>query len=93
MNFRFSHLENVYFEDCAIDEVDFYEARLKNVEFVNCTINKVTFAKAKMVNVDISQSVVDGINGIGSLRGVTMGYDQLVQLAPAFASEAGIKIK
>jgi uncharacterized protein YjbI with pentapeptide repeats len=93
VNFRFSQLENVYFEGCALDDVDFYEARLKNVEFVNCTINKVTFAKAKMVNVDISQSAVEGINGINSLRGVTMSHDQLLQLAPEFAAEAGIKIK
>jgi len=93
VNFRFSHLENVAFENCVIDDVDFYDAKLKNVEFVNCTINKITFASARMMNVDISESTVDGINGIGSLRGVTMSYDQLMQLAPAFAAEAGIKVK
>jgi len=92
VNFRFSHLENVGFEDCVINDVDFYDARLKNVEFVNCTINKVTFASARMMSVDISKSFVEGINGINSLRGVTMSYDQLMQLAPAFAAEAGIKI-
>ena len=93
VNFRFSRLENVAFEDCVIDDVDFYDASLKNVEFVNCTINKITFASARMTNVDISKSTVEGINGIKSLRGVTMSYDQLLQLAPAFAAEAGIKIK
>jgi uncharacterized protein YjbI with pentapeptide repeats len=92
VNFRFSRLENVAFEDCVINDVDFYDAQLKNVEFVNCTINKVTFASARMISVDISKSNVEGINGINSLRGVTMSYDQLMQLAPAFAAEAGIKI-
>lgn len=92
VNFRFSRLESVAFEDCVINDVDFYDAQLKNVEFVNCTINNVTFASARMVSVDISKSAVDGINGINSLRGVTMSYDQLMQLAPAFAAEAGIKI-
>jgi len=92
VNFRFSRLENVAFEDCVINDVDFYDAQLKNVEFVNCTINNVTFASARMMSVDISKSAVDGINGINSLRGVTMSYDQLMQLAPAFAVEAGIKI-
>jgi hypothetical protein len=46
-----------------------------------------------MTNVDVSQSTIESINGIGSLRGVTMSHDQLMQLAPYFAVEAGIKIK
>lgn len=92
-NFRFTRLENVVFEDCALDDIDFYEAHLKNVEFINCTINKFTFARAKMTNVDISQSTIEGIKGIGSLRGVTMSHAQLMQLAPYFAAEAGIKVK
>jgi len=92
VNFRFSRLENVAFEDCVINDVDFYDAQLKNVEFVNCTINKVTFASARMMSVDISKSSIEGINGVNSLRGVTMSYDQLMQIAPAFALEAGIKI-
>ena len=93
VNFRFSRFENVRFEDCVLDDVDFYEARLKNIEFVNCTINKMTFANASIVNVDISKSTVDTVIGIRSLRGVTISYDQLMQFAPGFASEAGIKIK
>lgn len=92
-NFRFSRLENVVFEDCVLDDVDFYDAHLKNVEFVNCTINKITFAGAKMTNVDISKSTIEDVNGANSLRGVTMSYDQLMQIAPLLASEAGIKIK
>jgi len=93
VNFRFSHLENVGFDGCTLNDVDFYDARLKNVEFVNCTINGITFASARMNNVDISKSTVEGIKGINSLRGVTISYDQLMQLAPSFAAEAGIKVK
>jgi len=92
VNFRLSHLENISFDGCVLNDVDFYNARLKNVEFVNCTINGVTFASARMTNVDISKSQVEGLKGINSLRGVTISYDQLMQFAPAFAAEAGIKI-
>lgn len=93
VNFRFSRLENVAFEDCVLNDVDFYDAQLKNVEFVNCTINKITFASARMINVDISKSYIESVNGVSSLRGVTISYDQLMQLAPSFAKEAGIKVK
>ncbi|MGH7218128.1 MAG: pentapeptide repeat-containing protein [Candidatus Microsaccharimonas sp.] len=92
VNFRLSKVENVIFEDCVIGDVDFYNATLKNVEFINCTISKVTFTSAKMKNVDLSKSTIEAINGIASLKGATISYDQLMQLAPYFAAEAGIKI-
>ena len=93
VNFRFSRLENITFEGCVLNDVDFYEARLKNVEFINCTINKIIFTNARMLNVDISKSFVEALNGTSSLRGATISHDQLLQLAPSFAAEAGIKIK
>ncbi len=93
VNFRSSRFENVTFEDCVLDDVDLYNAQLKNVEFINCTINNITFASARMANVDVSKSSIEGIKGINSLRGVTINYDQLLQLAPAFAADAGIKVK
>jgi uncharacterized protein YjbI with pentapeptide repeats len=92
VNFRLSRLENVIFEDCVIDDVDFYDAKLKNIEFINCSINEITFASARMAHVDISKSTVEGIKGINSLKGVSISYDQLMQLAPAFATEAGLKV-
>lgn len=93
VNFRFATIENMLFENCVLDDADFYGARLKNVDFINCTISKITFANAKMNAVDLSKSTIETINGIASLKGVTINYDQLIQLAPYFATEAGIKIK
>jgi len=93
VNFRFSRFENILFDGCIIDDADFYNATLKNVEFINCTINSITFANARMNAVDISKSQIEGIKGVSSLKGVTISYDQLMQLAPSLASEAGIKVK
>lgn len=93
VNFRFSTLENIIFEDCNISDVDFYNAKLKNIEFINCTINSITFASAKMKNVDLSKSEIMEIIGTNSLKGVTISYEQLMQIAPYLAQEAGIKIK
>lgn len=80
------------FEDCMLDDVDFYGATLKNVEFIGCTIHKITFDAAKMRNVDLSKSTIGKMQGIASLKGATISYDQLIQLAPYFAAEAGIKV-
>ena len=93
VNFRFSRFENILFDGCIIDDADFYNATLKNVEFINCTINSITFANARMSTVDISKSHIEAIKGVSSLKGVTISYDQLMQLAPSLAQEAGIKVK
>ncbi|CAN5176281.1 pentapeptide repeat-containing protein [soil metagenome] len=93
VNFRFSKLENVAFENCVLNDVDFYDAKLKNVQFINCTIQSITFAQSKMDNVDVSQSTIERINGVSSIKGVIISHDQLLELAPYFAAEAGIKIK
>ncbi|MBH2007316.1 pentapeptide repeat-containing protein [Candidatus Saccharibacteria bacterium] len=93
VNFRFSKIEKVAFENCALDDVDFLEAQLKDVRFSNCTINNITFAQARMKNVDLSESTVEGIKGVNSLKGATISHEQLIQLSPYFATEAGIRVK
>lgn len=92
-NFRFATMKNVIFENCILDDVDFNDAALKNIEFISCRLNKVSFTGAKMSGVDLSQSTLEEVRGIGSLRGATISEDQLVQLAPYFAAEAGLKIR
>ena len=92
VNFRFAKLENVVFEDCVLDDADFYGATLRNVEFIGCTITKITFASAKLHNVDLSKSTIDSVQGVASIKGATISYEQLMQLAPYFAAEAGIKV-
>jgi len=91
-NFRSTHMENIIFEDCNLDEVDFNGARLKNIDFINCTIKNISFAGTKIVSVNLSQSHIESIKGVASLKGITISYDQLMQLAPYFAHEAGIKV-
>ncbi len=93
VNFRFAKLENVAFENCVLNDVDFIEAQLKDVEFISCTINSITFSRARMKNVDVSESTIEGIKGVDSLKGVTISHEQLMQLSPYFAVEAGIKVK
>lgn len=93
VNFRLATLESVIFEDCVLDDTDFYGANLKNVAFINCTIAKISFAGAKLRSVDLSQSSIESIQGLESIKGATISHDQLIQLAPYFAAEIGIKIK
>ena len=53
----------------------------------------MAFVTAKMKKVDLSKSRIESVQGISSLKGASISYDQLMHLAPYFAAEAGIKIK
>lgn len=93
VNFRFSRLHSVVFRDCMISDADFNNATLKNVEFIGCTITGISFSSARMDNVDLSGSYIENVKGVRNLKGATIGDDQLIQLAPLLAAEAGLKIK
>lgn len=92
INFRKAKLEDILFKDCMLSDVDFNQGNLKNVRFENCILKDVTFNGAKMVAVDISQSTIEHIKGIDSIKGITISQDQLIQLAPSLALAVGIKI-
>jgi len=93
VNFRKTKLENVVFQNCTLTDVDFNGGNLKNVTFINCILHDVTFNDAKMVTVDISESTIEHIQGISSLRGVTISESQLMMLAPSLALAAGLKVR
>lgn len=76
-----------------ISDADFNNATLKNVEFIGCTITGISFSSARMDNVDLSGSYIENVKGVRNLKGATIGDDQLIQLAPLLAAEAGLKIK
>lgn len=92
VNFRTSKLENVTFENCSLSDVDFNDASLKNITFKQCILNDVTFNNAKMFRVDISQSTIEHIKGIDSLKGATISEEQMLLLAPALVRSAGLKL-
>ena len=72
--------------------MDFNDASLKNITFKQCILNDVTFNNAKMFRVDISQSTIEHIKGIDSLKGATISEEQMLLLAPALVRSAGLKL-
>ena len=48
--------------------------------------------RAYAPNVDLRGARLDGLQGVGSLRGATIGIDQLFGLAPGLAAAVGLRI-
>lgn len=91
-NLRSGRMRNVDFIGCSLREVDFAGASLRNVSFDDCDITGADFTGAKMKNVDLRHARFEFLNGFSGLRGALMTYQQVIQLAPILARQAGIII-
>ncbi|MEU6312327.1 pentapeptide repeat-containing protein [Streptomyces sp. NPDC047014] len=96
LNLRRARLKDVVFEGCVLVEPDFAGAGLERVEFRDgCVLRGADFSGVRMVDVDL-RGVADlggGIaRGVGALAGAVISPGQVVELAPAFAVEVGVRV-
>jgi uncharacterized protein YjbI with pentapeptide repeats len=94
VNFRNSSLREVEFADCVLRDVDFAEAALRQVTFPGSTLQRLAVDRARVQDVDLRGArTIDIASGLDALRGATISYGQLMDLAPAFAQAAGILVR
>jgi uncharacterized protein YjbI with pentapeptide repeats len=91
-NFRRTQLTQVRCEGSVCARADFGAARLDDVKFPGSDLAGADFSNAKCSGVDLRTARLDGLRGVGSLRGATIGVDQLFGLAPGLAAATGLLI-
>jgi len=91
-NFRTAQLTQVRFDGSVCARADFGAARLDDVQFPACDLAGADFSNARCSNVDLRGARLDGLQGVGSLRGATIGVDQLFGLAPGLAAATGLRV-
>ncbi|MFD9907123.1 pentapeptide repeat-containing protein [Streptomyces sp. NPDC059063] len=93
VNLRAAELRDVAFVDCLLRDVDFGGARFKGVSFPGTTLERVRFDNVTVDRADLSGAASLGIaSGLEALRGATISGLQLVELAPALAEMAGLRV-
>lgn len=93
-NLRMAKLRDVAFEGCVLIEADFAGAVLERVTFDDCTLARVDFSEARMKDVDLrGAAAVDIARGIDRLSGAVISAAQLLDLAPAFAAQIGVRVE
>ncbi len=92
-NLRAARLRDVVFDGCVLVEPDFGAARLERVEFRDCTLKGADFTGASMVDVDLREAaLLDIARGVERLSGAVISPAQLVDLAPVFAAQIGVRV-
>ncbi|MFG2135342.1 pentapeptide repeat-containing protein [Streptomyces sp. NPDC048650] len=93
-NLRQAKLRDVAFEGCVLVEADFSGAVLERVTFDDCTLARADFSEARMKDVDLrGAAAVDIARGIDRLSGAVISASQLLDLAPAFAAQVGVRVE
>jgi uncharacterized protein YjbI with pentapeptide repeats len=93
LNLRQAVLKDVVFEDCLLLEPDFGDAVLERVAFVNCTLRRADLRGARLKDVDLRDAAeLDVATGVDRLAGAVINSTQLMELAPAFAAQLGVRV-
>ncbi|MFE6776594.1 pentapeptide repeat-containing protein [Streptomyces sp. NPDC057702] len=94
LNLRRARLRDVTFEGCVLIEADFGDASLERVSFVGCVLRRADFSAARMKDVDLrGVTELDIARGLDALSGAVISPAQLLDLAPAFASQLGVRVE
>jgi uncharacterized protein YjbI with pentapeptide repeats len=89
---RFAKLERVVFRDCRMEECDFYGATLTDVLFESCELRGARFGDVKVKRVELRGCGLAEVDGVDSLRGARMPWNDVLQNAPLFATALGLEI-
>ncbi|MEU7584627.1 pentapeptide repeat-containing protein [Streptomyces sp. NPDC041068] len=93
LNVRKARLRDVIFEGCVLVEPDFGLASLERVEFRDCALRGVDFTGTRMKDVDLrAAGELEVARGIDCLSGAVISPGQLIDLAPAFAAQVGVRV-
>ncbi|MEV5380597.1 pentapeptide repeat-containing protein [Streptomyces nondiastaticus] len=94
LNLRGAALKDVTFEGVVLSEADFGGARLERVVFRDCTLRRADFTGARMTDVDLrTVAQLDIARGVDHLAGAVISPSQLLDLAPAFAAQIGVRVE
>ncbi|GAA5225981.1 pentapeptide repeat-containing protein [Paeniglutamicibacter antarcticus] len=93
LNLRRAKIKDVEFRDVHIEELDVGGANLERVSFIDCTIDTLAINGAKLKDVDLRGARLRAFSGISALKGATVSYEQLMDLAPIMANELGLRVE
>jgi len=89
---RASVLDRCELVDTDLHGADLYGARISRSAFRRCDLTEVDVSASAFERVSLHGSTVDRLKGAESLRGLTIGSDQLVPLALPILAERRIMV-
>ncbi|MCA0295805.1 MAG: pentapeptide repeat-containing protein [Actinobacteria bacterium] len=93
LNLRNAQLTDVAFVDCVIEDLDLGRASATRVAFPGSRIGRLEVTGSKLTDVDLRPARLGEVSNLEGLRGASITFDQLLDLAPGLAARLGIKVE
>jgi uncharacterized protein YjbI with pentapeptide repeats len=93
LNLRNAQLTDVAFVDCIIEDLDLGRATATRVAFPGSRIARIELGHSSLTDVDLRSARLGEIADLEGLRGATITFAQLLDLAPGLAARLGIKVE
>ncbi|MBD7997907.1 MULTISPECIES: pentapeptide repeat-containing protein [Oerskovia] len=93
VNLRGATVRDLRLTRCTVDELDLTNAQATRVAFEETSVDHLVLAGARLVHTDLRGATLRRITSIERLAGATLSPSQLVEMAPLFAAELGIRVE
>lgn len=93
LNLRNAQLTDVAFVDCIIEDLDLGRATATRVAFPGSRIGRLELTGSKLTDVDLRPARLGEVADLEGLRGASITFDQLLDLAPGLAARLGIRVE
>jgi uncharacterized protein YjbI with pentapeptide repeats len=91
-NFRFAKCERVSFEDCQMVEMHLQGSSITSGAFFDCRMEGADITSCTFERTHIRGTSLEGTRGLLSLRGTSIPWPEIVELAGGLAAAVGISI-
>jgi uncharacterized protein YjbI with pentapeptide repeats len=85
--------QRIVFEDCDLNDSDFYSASLQSTRFFDCNLSNADFSQAKLPGARFHGSTLYNISGAVYLTEVVIDTNQVMQLALQVFGSLGIRVE
>jgi uncharacterized protein YjbI with pentapeptide repeats len=92
LNLRGSTIREVVLTRVKLGEISLSDATGTSLTLTDCSAETVELHNTRLDTIDLSTSAIPRIDGLGSLRGVVLSLNQVLDLAPAMAKHLGATI-
>ncbi len=92
-SFRFGRFERVRFERCRLIEADFQGVSAQACTFIDCDLTGAQLSQARFAGSAFRGCRLAGVSGVDALKGVQMAWEDVMELASAFAASLGIEVR
>jgi len=92
VNLRMTEGKWLRFDDCHMQEADFYDSALVDTSFVRCDLARAALSKARFTATSFTGGSLVDVRGVLALKGVKLSSELVLPLVPSLLDALEITV-